>query len=136
MKDKKLPIGYYVKQVDKLLTEKINAVQSQFGLTRTSWQILNSIHAQDTMKREELVNFMLQLTGKETVDEILLKFTWDGIVNIEKENLFSLTDKGKNLFKDCSEKQNEFRRKSMKHVSEEDYQTTISTLEQIIKNLE
>lgn len=135
MKDKKLPIGYYVKRVDKLFTERINAVQAEFGLTRTAWQILNSIYEQGTTKKDELINLVGQLADNRTIEEALLKLNQDGIVNIESGNLLSLTEKGKVLFADCSRKQYEFRQKSMLHVSEKDYQTTISTLDQIIKNI-
>jgi len=39
----KLPIGYYLKKTDNLLTEGINNIHKEFNLTRTDWQILNSI---------------------------------------------------------------------------------------------
>jgi hypothetical protein len=51
MNDKKLPIGYYVKLVDQLFTERINAVQAEFDLTRVTWQILNFISEQVTAKK-------------------------------------------------------------------------------------
>ena len=44
MQAKKLPIGYFIKQADYLLTKGINEIQSSLGLTRTDWQILNSFN--------------------------------------------------------------------------------------------
>jgi DNA-binding MarR family transcriptional regulator len=135
MEDQRLPIGYYVKQVDKLFTEKLNAVMLEFGLTRPSWQILNSINERGVAKKDELISLMLQLTDKQTIDTILTQFITIGIANSKDESTIYLTEKGKVLFKDCSKKQNEFRLQVMQHVSEQDYQTTILTLEQIINNL-
>jgi len=79
---------------------------------------------------------MLSLTDNQTIEQALLKFAQDGIIKPESENLISLTEKGKALFVDCSNKQYQFRQKSIQHISQEDYQTTISTLEQIIKNIQ
>ncbi len=43
MKDEKLPIGYWLKKADILLTEGIDKIQLQFGITKTGWQTLNTI---------------------------------------------------------------------------------------------
>lgn len=136
MMSKKAPIGFYIKQVDQLLTEKINLVQAAFGLTRTSWQILNAIHEQENLEKEALLKLMSQLSDTKTIDDILTKFQTDNIVHVENNSLLSLTRKGKILFEDCFEQQNEFRKKAMQNVTEQDYQTTISTLEQIIRNIQ
>jgi len=36
----KLPIGYWLKQADKTLTEQINQAQAVHDVSRTGWQIL------------------------------------------------------------------------------------------------
>ena len=39
--NEKKPIGFYLKKVDELLSNGIDAVQSEFGISRFEWQILN-----------------------------------------------------------------------------------------------
>lgn len=135
MKDHKLPIGYYIKQADKLLSEKINAVQSEFGLTRTSWQILNSINTQGDMEKGKLVSLLFPFEDEKTISHELCNLTGDAVLKIANNEMLSLTEKGKRLFEVCARKQNEFREKSMLNISKHDYQTTVPTLEQIIKNI-
>ncbi len=43
MKSKDLPIGYWMKQADNLLTLGIDKIQAAFGFSRTDWQILNAL---------------------------------------------------------------------------------------------
>ena len=36
-----LPIGYWLKRVDALLTTAIDQAQAEHGVSRTQWQVLN-----------------------------------------------------------------------------------------------
>lgn len=38
------PIGYWVKQLDRLLDERLDATLATDGLTRRHWQVLNVLH--------------------------------------------------------------------------------------------
>jgi hypothetical protein len=39
-----LPIGYWLKHTDELLTKHINNVQTANGVSRSPWQVLNSLY--------------------------------------------------------------------------------------------
>lgn len=39
-----LPIGYWLKHTDEMLTKHINDVQTANGVSRSQWQVLNAIH--------------------------------------------------------------------------------------------
>ncbi len=52
----KLPIGYWLKQVDTLLTEQINQAHHASGITRVEWQLLQSLHQQGPLARETLLD--------------------------------------------------------------------------------
>ncbi|MES2648249.1 MAG: hypothetical protein V4717_15335 [Bacteroidota bacterium] len=46
-----------------------------------------------------------------------------------------MTDEGRELHDRCFKQQQEFRIKTMQHISEEDYEVTIRTLQQMVANL-
>lgn len=134
MQPKELPIGYWIKQVDELLTKGINEMQSSFGLTRTDWQILNSIKENGQNSTSELLSLMRPFVDQNSLDSILKKFRANKLLSDETEKL-TLTDRGTELHKACMEKQKSFRQKAMTHISEQQYQETIITLKKIIENL-
>jgi hypothetical protein len=39
-----LPIGYWIRRADQLLTASIDKAQKANGLSRTDWQILNALY--------------------------------------------------------------------------------------------
>lgn len=55
---------------------------------------------------------------------------------IREEKYFLLTEKGKDLYQTCFQKQKVFRQKAMENITEQLYLQTIETLEKIIDNLE
>lgn len=55
MQTKNLPIGYWIKQADQMLTKGIDEIQLLFNITRTDWQIINSINENNVIKKSELI---------------------------------------------------------------------------------
>ncbi|MBK8516715.1 MAG: hypothetical protein IPL55_10675 [Saprospiraceae bacterium] len=129
----KLPIGYYLKKADNLLTEGINDIHKEFEINRTQWQILNSINENDSIDRNQIIDILREFADKETISNTIDKMINSELI-IEGTEL-KLTEKGKDVFKKCFQKQKEFRHKSMKNISEQEYLQTITTLEKIIDNL-
>ncbi|MBE2187630.1 MAG: hypothetical protein IAE99_12740 [Rhodothermales bacterium] len=43
----RLPIGYWLKRADELLTARIDEAQRENGLTRLGWQALNVVRGAD-----------------------------------------------------------------------------------------
>lgn len=58
MQSNKMPIGYWIKQADELLTRGIDDIYSSSGITRTGWQILNSINEKEFIMKVDLTNLM------------------------------------------------------------------------------
>lgn len=129
----KLPIGYYLKKTDNLLTEGINQVHKALGITRTDWQILNSINENVQLDRRELGNLISEFASEGAINEAISVLIDRHL--IQDSGYFSLTDKGRDLYQTCLQKQKEFRQKAMKDISEQEYFQTIATLEKIIHNL-
>ncbi len=134
MKYKEPPIGYWIKKADELFTKGINEIQSKFGLTRTKWQIINSIRDNEEMTKKELFDLMEPFTNKKEVEELLLKFSWDNLIDIEKDKI-RLTDDGIKFHTECLEHQKIFRQKCMQDIPEKDYQVTLEVLKKLVNNL-
>ena len=134
MQSNKMPIGYWIKQADELLTRGIDDIHSSFGITRTGWQILNSINEKEFIMRVDLTNLMKPFADANNVNCILTKFKAEHLVNEDEKNL-TLSDKGIELHKTCFEQQKIFRQKVMSGISEQDYQIAILTLQKIVDNI-
>ena len=135
MNNRKLPIGYWIKQVDKLLTDGIDSVQAQFGLARSDWQIIHFLSEQPSVETEKLLETMKPFMDSKVVEDILTQLCSKGLVNIINNHSLALTAKGKKQHADCLERQKEFRQTVMKDISEEDYLKTIQTLQKIVDNI-
>lgn len=131
MEKKKKPIGYYLKKADNLLTGSINNIHAELGLTRTGWQILNSIK-EGTDKH----TILAQLSGFASAEQLNETFSslaargW-----IVDNSTLKLTGEGEETFKNCLQKQTVLRQKSMQNITEQEYLQLITTLEKIIDNL-
>jgi DNA-binding MarR family transcriptional regulator len=134
MNPKQLPIGYWIKQVDELLTKNINEIQSSFSLTRTDWQILNTLSEQGSIHQNELTVLMKPFLSLTSVEDALSQLKNKQLIIEEDQNL-KLTDKGKEHHTACLERQKKFRQDTMAGISEENYQTTIATLQKIVANI-
>lgn len=134
MQNTKAPIGYWIKQADNLLTNKINAIQAEFGLNRAAWQILNSIQENENLNKHALIELMRPFVDADKIKETLADFISNDLITLT-DNV-ALTEKGKELFKQCLEKQKEFRIITINGISPEDYQTTLETLQKIVNNIE
>jgi len=115
------------------LTEGINNIHKEFDINRTQWQILNYIQTNNSIERAKIIEIMEIFDSKENIESTIEKLIYREL--IFEKNVLKLTEKGKNLFNNALQRQNEFRQKSMKDITEQEYSQTICTLEKIIGNL-
>lgn len=134
MQQKRLPIGYYLKLADNCLTKGIDEIQSQHGLNRIEWQILNSIYEKSSIHRQEIIEIMKPLADSQFVETVLSKFSSKNFIETNND-ILTLTTAGQDLHKACFDTQQEFRKKAVLGISETDYQMTISTLQKMIDNI-
>lgn len=135
MQTQQLPVGYWIKQADNLLTSEIDRIQSQFGLSRTGWQLLNSIAEKGSITKDSAVHLLTPFTDAANTAALLSGFETAGDITITANGLIQLTEKGKALYSNCLQQQKIFREKAMQHISGRDYETTVATLQQIVKNI-
>ena len=129
-----MPIGYYLKKVDNLLTSGINQIHGAYGLTRTDWQILNTIQERGRMDRQGLFEILSGIENFELINKAVSGLIHKDLLKEGKE--LALTGEGEKVYQSCLEKQVGFRKKSMENISEQEYGQIIATLEKIIHNLQ
>jgi len=136
-----LPIGYWLKRADSLLTEQINQLQARHGVSRTDWQTLNLLNESGSSSKERLFESMRTFVDAAGLDEILSRLSqrgWieRGPVSGSGTSEFQLTAEGRRQHTVILATQKEAREKAMRGISAEEYATAIKVLKQIVSNLE
>lgn len=135
MNPKDLPIGYWIKKADEALTNGINKIQSAFGITRTDWQILNSLKNGNGISKDEIISAMHPFAERAVIEKVLTQFK-DKLLLDEQDSKLRLTQKGFEVHRQCFERQMIFRKRSMKGISELEYKTSYLTLKRLVDNIE
>ena len=135
MKSNNLPIGFWIKKADESLTNGINKIHSQFGLTRTDWQVLNTLKEGTDITKTRLMEIMQPFAEESEIEGILINFRNKKLLSGQASHL-KLTEEGLEIHQECLQRQIAFRSKSMEGISEQDYLTTYSTLERLVANIE
>ncbi len=134
MDTRNLPLGYWIKKVDNLLTAGIDRIQANHGLTRTEWQVLNCIAGSHHLSKTEIITIIAPFAHEKAAISILDKLERELLISQKDENIV-ITPTGTELNHSCLKEQLQFRKKAMNDVSEQQYQTTVYTLEKIAENL-
>jgi DNA-binding MarR family transcriptional regulator len=136
---KQKPIGYWLKQADKVITEHVDRVLGDAGFTRFDWQVLNIVYQAGTITRDNVLETMQAFIDARRLDEIIDRFVRDGwLVKFGEGGAvqLTLTDAGKAKRENVFELQSEVRRRAMQGITEQEYAAVIDVLERVVKNLE
>ncbi len=136
MKNDKLPIGYYLKKADNLLTEGINKILIELEIDRLKWQLLHSINQNRNNDKSEVVSILKEFAGEKVISAAIDDLIKRGLVVSANGTNLALSQKGEELHTRCLQRQKEFRQKATENVTQEEYIHTIETLEKIIGNLQ
>jgi DNA-binding MarR family transcriptional regulator len=126
-------IGYYLKTLDNLLTQRMDNIHSANGITRAEWQILNGIAETPGISADVLLSIVKEFTDYSTAKDLIEGLLNRGLV-VNSEGL-KLTESGKKTYAYSLKMQKEFREKVMQGITEREYENVISTLDRAIKNL-
>jgi uncharacterized FlgJ-related protein len=131
-----LPIGYWLKHTDEVLTKHINDAQTLNGVSRSQWRVLNSIYESGVVTREQLFETMKTFVNEAEQGQILTELlSRDWLVQTD-EGGFQLSDEGRAKHQEILELQKKVRQRTMQDISDEEYTTVISVLQRMVKNLE
>ena len=100
MRSKNLRLKYYIKKADDVLIKGIEHIQSAFGIHRTVWQVVHSVHEKRCIHISELKSLMQPFADAVTVHGILTKLKITCVI-FNAEDKITLTSNGIELYKNC-----------------------------------
>lgn len=74
MTHKEKPIGYWIKEADKAITNKVNSGLKQFEITRFHWQVLNLIKENESITEGKILNILGNFINSKQLTTILDDF--------------------------------------------------------------
>ena len=126
------PIGYWVRALDEALTNRMNAVLADQALTRSHWQVLNLVKA--GVPSDELARRMRSFVDEEGLAGILGDLRRRGWVTPDPGPRLSAL--GRAGYDEVAGLVDATRRQTTSGISEDDYATTVRTLQQMLANLQ
>lgn len=132
-----LPIGYWIKKADEVLTTRIDEAQKAHGLNRTEWQILNLLRESSAATREQIAEVLRPFVDAESIAATLTSLVERGLVEADGGEIehLRLTELGESIHAVALETQKGIRQRSMQGIDEAEYVTTVRVLQQLVKNL-
>jgi len=131
------PIGFLLRQLDRLLDERFERTLGARRITRRQWQLLNTL-AERPAALDDLsatvAPFLDQAAG-ETAAPHLEPLVARRLVTRAGER-YELTDAGRALFGELREEVRATRALTTRGLADGEYQRTVASLETMIANLE
>jgi DNA-binding MarR family transcriptional regulator len=135
-----IPIGYWLKKVDQLITDRTNEVQAANGVSRLEWQTLNTLFEKESATAADLQATLAPFTDMANLRQILARFielNWLEVTQTaENAPLYWLNSRGTEQHQRILQAQQAARGRIMQGISAADYATVIQTLQQMAANLE
>ena len=126
------PIGYWVKEIDRMLEESFVRLLAEEGLTRRHWQVLNTL-ASGAVGQAEVDRALAPFLTAEApstapVVEDLIARGWVG-------RPARLTEQGRVAHARLTERVSASRRAIIDGISDEEYTAAVNVLERMAGNL-
>jgi DNA-binding MarR family transcriptional regulator len=130
------PIGFWLKLVDNLIEGQFASTLEEHGVTRTQWQLMNVL-ARQTASVEQLnaavAPFLSADTGESALEHLgeLIDSGWVDATS----TAYELTDRGRGALERLTVVVTEHRTTMSAGLSQDEYETTISVLERMARNI-
>jgi DNA-binding MarR family transcriptional regulator len=129
------PIGFWLKLVDRLIDEGLDATVAGAGLTRRHWQVLNVLHERPASIDEIDARVSPFLNDDEpSTAPVLDELANDGWAARHGAR-FELTTTGARRYDELLGEVSRYRRSTIAGISDRDYTTAIDVLERMATNL-
>ena len=128
------PVGWWVKRLDELLEQGLDAVVAAEGLTRRHWQALQSV-AGGPVPRGELRDALAPFAGAGDLDAVLADLTGRGWLADDGAAL-STTPDGAVAHERLAGAVAAFRRSVAEGLTAEEYAQVVAGLARMVGNLE
>ncbi len=126
------PVGYWVKEVDRLIEESFGRLLAEEGLTRRHWQVLNTIAGGTTSRDgiDQALAPFLDGAGSAAVVADLEGGGW-----VQGEGGIALTATGSAAHAALRERVGAHRRRVTEGITAEEYARVVGVLERMAANL-
>lgn len=89
-----MPIGYYLKKADNLLTAGINQIHKEFGISRLHWQAMHFMHESGSLNPEKLKKVLKEFAEPDELDTVLADLMSRGWIFQNKRLIMNSPNKG------------------------------------------
>ncbi|MFD7257251.1 MarR family winged helix-turn-helix transcriptional regulator [Streptomyces sp. NPDC059874] len=130
------PIGYWLNRTDKALTDHMNSMLAEFGLTRLAWQVLNVVEDDPGVTDRAVLDHLAANADADALTAAIEAVVADGWAARPEPGRLTLTDDGHARLAEVGERVDAFRALSTAGIPDEDYRTAVTVLERMTRNLE
>ncbi|MFE7351714.1 MarR family winged helix-turn-helix transcriptional regulator [Streptomyces sp. NPDC057543] len=130
------PIGYWLNRTDRALTQYMDGLLAEFGLTRIAWQVLNTIRDTPGIRDAEVLSVLAANADACTLATAIDAVLADGWATRPAPDRLTLTPQGRRRLNSVAERVGTFRELSTAGITIEDYRTAVNVLERMTANLE
>ena len=127
------PIGWWVKEVDRLLTEALDTALERESLDRTGWQVLNTVATDGRVRREEVAAALSSFADEVSVAAMIGSLSARGWAT--DTDPVEVTEQGRAAHADLLATVTRVRRAAVDGIEADEYQTTVRTLARMVENL-
>ena len=130
------PIGYWLKELDRLIEGTLDGALADEGVTRRDWQVLNALEPSPA-PRAAVIEALRPFWGVEAAepDAVLEGLITRGWALRDPDDRFSLSPEGDAARTTLLDRVKELRTAIADGVTPEQYNTTIDTLGRMAENL-
>lgn len=132
----KLPIGYWLKRVDELITLQSNAALQGQGLSRFDWQVLNTVSESESCDKQGLAELLEVFIPRASFERIVSDFVQKGWLIQTVDGQLHPTEAGKLAREKAFVLQQRVRLKAFEGVSQDEYTMLVEVLQKVVANLE
>jgi DNA-binding MarR family transcriptional regulator len=130
------PIGFWLKLVDRMIDERFASTIEEHGVTRRQWQLLTVLSRNEASveQLDAAVAPFLSSADNESSAEHLGELIESGWVDASGAT-YRITERGMTAYSRLAEVIAANREIATEGISSEDYDTMVSTLERVARNL-
>lgn len=130
------PIGFWLKLVDRLIDERFAAIIEEHGVTRRQWQLLGVMEpgSATVEQLDQAISPFIEPGSEESAADHLAELIDSDWITVDGA-VYSLTDRGRAAFGRLQEVVDALRDQTGEGLTEDEYVTTVSSLERMAQNL-
>lgn len=131
-----MPVGYWLRRVDELLTERSNAALSERGFTRLRWQVLNTIAEAGSIARADLHEALRPFADPRELDALAAGLATVGWVTAAGDgDTLAVSESGEAERAQLLQLQQAVRERAFAGVSADEYAALLAVLQRVAQNL-